>query len=100
MWVRVRNRYLLRAVQRVSDCEMTRAPKRPRDTNQLAKMVVDIATGGLEEQQTNAEGQQRGGVLGGTARAAKLSLGRRREIAKMGAQSRWKKVPSVPENSE
>jgi hypothetical protein len=25
---------------------MTRTPKRPRDTNQLAKMVVDIATEG------------------------------------------------------
>jgi hypothetical protein len=27
---------------------MTRTPKRPRDTNQLAKMVVDMATGQKE----------------------------------------------------
>ena len=28
---------------------MTKAPKRPRDTNQLAKLMVDILTGEVED---------------------------------------------------
>ena len=54
---------------------MTDRPKRPRDTNQLAKLIVDLATGEASEEDVpeKAEGQQRGGLKGGKARADKLS---------------------------
>ena len=70
-------------------------PKRPRDINQLAKAVVDIATGNLDESPPEREltGAQKfaqsGGRKGGRARAAALSPERRREIAKVAAEKRW-----------
>jgi len=71
-------------------------PKRPRDANQLAKTIVDIATCETEEQHED-EGKdpaavalgRKGGLKGGKARAAKLSKKRRTEIAKQAARSRW-----------
>jgi len=30
---------------------MTKTPKRPRDTNQLAKLMVDILTGQVEDRE-------------------------------------------------
>lgn len=74
-------------------------PKRPRDTNQLAKRVVDVATGDFEDTRP-PEGAKdpaavslgrRGGLKGGKARAQKLSPERRSEIAKKAAQKRWNK---------
>ena len=70
--------------------------KRPRDVNQLAKMLVDIATGEVEDRDPN-EGKdpaaislgRRGGRKGGKARAAKLTADRRREIARKAAATRW-----------
>ena len=68
--------------------------KRPRDANQLAKFIVDVATG---EQEASREADpvntfaQAGGLKGGKARADKLSPERRLEIAKQAAQARWKK---------
>jgi hypothetical protein len=71
--------------------------KRPRDPNQLGKLVVEIATGEVEDRPpTPAE---RGkdpaaaalGQKGGKARAGKLSEARRKEIAKKAAASRWKR---------
>lgn len=50
---------------------MTDRPKRPRDANQLAKFIVDLATGEVEEE-VRAEGQRKGGLKGGAARAASL----------------------------
>lgn len=70
---------------------MTQRPKRPRDANQLAKAVVDIATGSISDppqKQTN-EGARRGGLKGGRIRAEKLSPERREEIAKKAALARW-----------
>lgn len=72
-------------------------PKRPKDTNQLAKNVVDLATGEAQEAQTNngknpaavALGRL-GGLKGGKARARKLSKAQRVKIAKKGAEKRWK----------
>lgn len=67
-------------------------PKRPRDPNQLAKMVVDIATGELpNDSQKNARPQRAGGVKGGPARAKKLTGVQRHEIARVAARARWKK---------
>jgi hypothetical protein len=81
---------------------MTRTPpKRPRDPNQLAKSIIDIATGEKpnrdptpEEQGKSAKAVARGkagGAKGGTARAASLSAEQRAEIARIAAQTRWKK---------
>lgn len=76
--------------------------KRRRDTNILAKHIVDVAT-----EQTNPEEQEQldpskdprktkagrlGGLKGGKARAAKLTSAQRREIARKAAKARWKKV--------
>ena len=55
-----------------------KTPKRPRDTNQLAKRMVDILTGQVEDRQRTPE--ERGidpaasamGRKGGPARAAKV----------------------------
>lgn len=73
-------------------------PKRPRDTNQLAKSIVDLTTGDTEEVNPD-EGKdpaavalgRKGGLKGGKARAEKLTAEQRREIATVAAQARWKK---------
>ena len=76
-----------------------KAPKRPRDTNQLAKKIVDIATGEeatdspeVEEKDPGAVALgRRGGLKGGKARAKKLTAERRSEIARAAADARWSK---------
>jgi len=70
-------------------------PKRPRDFSQAAKLVVDIATGQVEEPASTpdtpaVEFARSGGLKGGNARAAILTPQRRRAIAKKAAQTRWK----------
>jgi hypothetical protein len=75
---------------------MTR-PKRPRDPNQLAKMIADLTTRTTTEADPDqgkdvkavAKGRK-GGVKGGHARAATLTAGRRSEIARRAAAARWK----------
>ena len=70
--------------------------QRPRDANQLAKLVTDLATGAVELPKTD-EGKdpaavalgRRGGLKGGKARAEALSKKRRSEIAKDAAKARW-----------
>ncbi len=68
-------------------------PKRPRDVNQLAKLIVDLTTGEASEPEPNAKQRagQLGGLKGGLARAASLSKKRRSEIAKKAAKARWHK---------
>lgn len=72
---------------------MTKPPKRPRDPNQLAKMVVDIATGENQEAAVVSVSQRgaEGGKIGGKARAKSLTPRQRSEIAQAAAQARWKK---------
>ena len=72
--------------------------KRPRDINERAKLIVDIATGEVNDiddsEGKNAEAValgRRGGLKGGKARAAKLTSEQRREIAKKAATARWRK---------
>lgn len=73
-------------------------PKRPRDTNQLAKFIVDLATGDAEAPKTD-DGKdaaavslgRRGGLKGGKARDAALSPERKKEIALAAARKRWSK---------
>ena len=73
--------------------------RRPRDPNQLGKLMVDIITGEVEDTISRSKKQpgknkgRAGGLKGGKARAAKLTRSRRSEIARKGAQTRWK--PSV-----
>ena len=68
-------------------------PKRPRDPNQLAKLIVDIATGEAEDSVSAAKRQPSnrriGGVKGGQARADKLSPSERKAIAEKAAAARW-----------
>jgi len=69
--------------------------KRPRDPNQLAKLIVDIATGQAEDPISNSKKQgdrkgRTGGLKGGKARALSLSKARRQEIARKAANLRWK----------
>ena len=70
----------------------TAHPKRPRDPNQLAKLIVDIATGEAQDEPppAKAEGQVKGGKIGGKARAEKLTPDQRSEIARKAAKSRWR----------
>ncbi|WP_324752099.1 histone H1 [Roseovarius sp. Pro17] len=70
---------------------MTDKPKRPRDANQLAHMIVGIATGEIDDAQPEkAEGQRKGGLKGGKARSKALSSEKRSEIATNAANARWK----------
>lgn len=80
----------------------TKASKKPRDLNQLAKAIVDAITDPAPEPSTAeppADGKnpaavalgKLGGAKGGPARAAKLSPKKRREIAKKAAVARWKR---------
>lgn len=70
--------------------------RRSHDTNQLAKAIVDAATGQVELPKTDdgknaaavALGRM-GGKKGGPARAKALSKNRRSEIAKKAAAARW-----------
>jgi hypothetical protein len=70
-----------------------KTPKRPRDPNQLAKLMVDIATGeaGQPEQSANVKRASKAGAVGGPARAKALTPQQRSEIASIAAQARWKK---------
>jgi hypothetical protein len=72
--------------------------KRPRDTNQLAKNIVDLAIGDATEPTPKdnknphaVELGRLGGLKGGNARAKKLSAKKRSEIARKGANARWGK---------
>ena len=69
---------------------MADKPKRPRDANQLAHMIVGVATGEIE-QIDKPEGQVKDGKIGGKNRAAALTPEQRSEIASSAAQARWKK---------
>jgi len=73
-------------------------PKRPRDTNQLAKRIVDLSTGEAEELNQDAGKNpaavalgRLGGLKGGKARAKALSKKERQAIAKNAAKVRWQK---------
>jgi hypothetical protein len=69
-------------------------PKRPRDPNQLGKLIVDLSIGEAQEAQEAplspaSELARKGGLKGGAARAATLTAERRREIARLAAKRRW-----------
>ena len=75
--------------------------KRPQDVNQLAKAIVDEATGDAVEEEAPADDGKNpaavalgrlGGQKGGKARAAKLTKEQRSEIARKAARARWEKT--------
>ena len=68
----------------------------PRDPNQLAKAVVDFATGQREvdpparvKNPAAVELGRMGGKIGGKARAANMSPEERADSARKAAQARW-----------
>ena len=88
---------------------MATRPKRPRDPFQLAKLIGDISTGQVEDEDPDAGKNpaavalgKLGGAKGGPARAVKLSPKKRVSIAKKAAAARWgsKKKPVNDSNQE
>jgi hypothetical protein len=73
-----------------------RSRKRPRDPNELAKRIVDEATGEAPKLDPD-EGKdpaavalgRRGGLKGGKARAARMTPEQRSEAARKAAAARW-----------
>jgi hypothetical protein len=70
--------------------------KRPRDTNQLAKFIVDVTTAqipapdpGVGKNPKAVKSGSIGGLKGGPARAAKLTPVQRKRIAVHAARKRW-----------
>jgi hypothetical protein len=77
------------------------------DLNQLAKRIVDQATGEAPAQpappEKNKAAQELGrlgGLKGGAARAKKLNPEQRSEIAKKAARSRWGKATESTVNGD
>ncbi len=77
-------------------------PKRPRDLNQWARRMVDIATGDVEDKELVPQDDpnkdsaavalgRKGGLKGGIARAKSLSPSERKRIAQEAARKRWRK---------
>jgi hypothetical protein len=73
-----------------------RSRKRPRDPNQLGKLIVDLATGEADEPDPDAGKDaaavalgRKGGLKGGKARAAKMTPEARSESARRAATTRW-----------
>lgn len=73
---------------------MAKTPKRPRDPNQLAKLVVDLATGDASDPKETVltKRASTAGRKGGPARAKSLTPAQRAEIATVAAHARWKKT--------
>jgi hypothetical protein len=73
-----------------------RSRKRPRDVNELARRLVDEATGEAPKLAPDAGKDpaavalgRKGGLKGGKARAAKMSPEERAEAARNAARARW-----------
>ena len=73
-----------------------RSRRRPADPNELAKQLVDEATGEKPKFDPDAGKDpaavalgRKGGLKGGKARAEKLTAEQRSEAARKAAQARW-----------
>lgn len=88
--------YSAQAYHRVQ-MDKSKGLARPRDPNQLAKLMTDLATGERVESPVTDDGRdiaavllgRKGGLKGGRARADRLSPERRQEIARAAALARW-----------
>ncbi|WP_126176132.1 histone H1 [Tsuneonella rigui] len=74
-------------------------PKRPRDPNELARLIADIAVGDKADENPDTGKDpaavalgRKGGIHGGRARAESLSSERKSEIAAKAAKARWQGV--------
>ncbi len=71
-------------------------PKRPRDPNQLGKLIVDLSVGEADDSKNMPDDSRKDpaavalGKKGGAARAASLTKKRKAEIATRAATVRWK----------
>jgi hypothetical protein len=81
---------------------MSGHPKRPRDLNEWAKRMVDIATGEVDDIEPVPQDDQdkdpaavalgrKGGLKGGRARAESLTPSERKKISQEAARKRWDK---------
>ena len=78
---------------------MPKRSSRPRDVNQLAKLIADMPTGNVPSETKADDGKnpaavalgRLGGAKGGAARAKALTAEQRAKIASVAAQARWKK---------
>lgn len=76
----------------------SRKPKQRLDLSQLAKRIVDEATGQIARTPPPNEGKdpaavalgRKGGLKGGKARAAAMTKKERSESARKAAKARWK----------
>ncbi|MCM3872654.1 MAG: hypothetical protein ND895_18390 [Pyrinomonadaceae bacterium] len=72
------------------------AKRPPKDTNQLAKYILEVTTGEAETieppvKNPHAQALGRlGGLKGGKARAETLTTSQRKQSAKKAALARWK----------
>ena len=71
----------------------TRSSKPHRDANQAAKHILDQLTGEVAPDTPKVAATRVSGARGGSSRAGKLTPEQRCEIARLGAQARWKKTP-------
>ena len=73
------------------------AKRPPKETNLLAKYILDVTTGETEKIEPPAKNphaqalSKLGASKGGQARASKLSAKKRKEIARKAAKKRWSK---------
>ncbi|WP_303675254.1 hypothetical protein [Vampirovibrio chlorellavorus] len=87
---------------------MSKLPKRPRDPAQLAKLMLDIATGEVrndsfddeQEESERSKSGRLGGLAGGVARGKKLTPEMRSQIASNAAKARWDKKKKSEESVE
>ncbi|MCA1612592.1 MAG: histone H1 [Acidobacteria bacterium] len=80
-----------------------RTTKRPKDPNQLAKLIVDMSTGEIPKEEPPQKREKNpaavalgklGASKGGKARAEKLTDEKRKEIARKAAEARWHRRPA------
>jgi hypothetical protein len=75
---------------------MQKKPKRPRDPNQLGKLIVDISVGEADDSKNLPDDSGKDpaavalGKKGGHARAKVLTAKQRKNIASNAARKRWK----------
>lgn len=70
---------------------MAKTPKRPRDPNQLAKFITDIAIGDSSDNFNLDKKKSDSGRKGAESRSKLLTQEQRKEIAQKAAKSRWSK---------
>lgn len=87
-------------LKNLPDCVMLsgmQKPKRPRDPNQLGKLIVDLSVGDADDSKNMPDDSGKDpaamalGKKGGKARAKALSAKKRAEIARKAAKARWAK---------